>query len=216
MNDPRTDPPMTISTDTVAELRHYLANADNIKCLYGILRSYVRKSGLVPSNDEDTVNNATYELLQNLVLKAFELVEKYHGSGLRAWLLSIAQNLLKQKRSEQARYYQRETSLSELSEHTHSTSNEGEFFDLFTQCALNDPAHSVEVREQLRTALVGLSQEDQQIITLNLHYGFRHDEIARLLGITSVAARVRFSRALDRLRNAWNAQEDHKRGESNV
>ncbi|HEY7415919.1 MAG TPA: sigma-70 family RNA polymerase sigma factor [Ktedonobacteraceae bacterium] len=216
MNDPWTNAPMTISTDTAAELRHYLANDHNIECLYGILRSYIRKSGLVSPDDEDAVNDTTYELLQNLVLKAFELVEKYHGSGLRAWLLSIAQNLLKQRRAEWARHHQRETSLSELSEHPRSTSNESEFFDLFTQPALHDPAHSVEIREQLRGALACLSQEDQQIITLNLHYGFHHTEIARLLGITSVAARVRFSRALDRLRNAWNAQEDHKRGESDV
>ncbi len=181
MDEQRADPQVTTAADTVAELRRYLADVRNIESLYGILHSYVRKAQIVSPTPEGE-RDATYELLQSVVVKAFELAEKYHGPGLRAWLLSIAQNLIKQ----------------------------------FTSYAVNDPAQQVEIREQIKTSLACLSREDQTILNLNLHYGFNHNEIAHILRIQPVAARVRFYRALNRLRHVWKAQEESKRGDSDA
>jgi RNA polymerase sigma factor (sigma-70 family) len=215
MDEQRADPQVTTAADTVAELRRYLADVRNIESLYGILHSYVRKAQIVSPTPEGE-RDATYELLQSVVVKAFELAEKYHGPGLRAWLLSIAQILIKQKRATLARHHQREMLMSEFQEHTQTSLSEEECFELFTAYAVNDPAQQVEIREQIKTSLACLSREDQTILNLNLHYGFNHNEIAHILRIQPVAARVRFYRALNRLRHAWKAQEESKRGDSDA
>ena len=55
---------------------------------------------------------------------------------------------------------------------------------------------------RVRTALVGMSHEDRQLLTLKLVRGFTNTEIAGRLGITTGAMRTRACRALGRLRES--------------
>ena len=90
MDEQRADPHVTTAADTVAELHRYLADPSSLGHLYGILRSYVRKADVMPP---ESVDDEAFELLQNVVVKALEIADKYSGVGVRPWLLSIAKNL---------------------------------------------------------------------------------------------------------------------------
>src|SRR6267142_1556131 len=103
MDEQRTDPLVTTVAGPIEELHRYLADSDSRKQLYGVLRSYVSKSGIVPAGE---VANETDDLFQDLVRKALEIAYKYQGVGIRPWLLRIAQNLLQQKRESRTRYQQ--------------------------------------------------------------------------------------------------------------
>src|SRR6266581_1745049 len=99
MDEQQADPPIVTITDTIAELHRYLEDPLSREKLYGILRSYIRKARLVSPVE---VDNEAYELLQNVVLRAMEIAHKYHGTGIASWLLSIAINLIRQKKKSQA------------------------------------------------------------------------------------------------------------------
>jgi hypothetical protein len=94
MDEQRADPRVTTAADTIEELHHYLADPPSLERLYGILRSYVRKDDVVPP---ESVDDEAFELLQNVVVKALEIADKYSGVGIRPWLLSIAKNLMKRR-----------------------------------------------------------------------------------------------------------------------
>src|SRR5258708_28933645 len=101
MDEQRADPHVTTATNTIEEIHRYLADQPSMEQLYRILCSYVSKFAMVPPQE---VENEAYELLQNLVVKALELADRYHGVGVRPWLLRIAKNLILQKKESQARH----------------------------------------------------------------------------------------------------------------
>lgn len=213
MDEERADPPVMTATNGIEELHRYLANPSSLNQLYGILRGYVKKASIVaPEN----VNDEAYELLQNVVVKAFEIAEKYSGVGVRPWLLRIAQNLVKQKKESQGRQQQRVILLGDLHMQTQPTLSEEEFFDVFTAQIVEERAQIAELREDLKDALVCLSTDDQTILNLYMHYGFNHNEIAHMLQIKPGAARTRYCRALGRLYAVWVSQDENRRGENNA
>ena len=73
-----------------------------------------------------------------------------------------------------------------------------------------------DLREDLKDALACLSADDQTILNFYLHYGFDHNEIARILQIKPGAARTRYCRALGRLYNIWVSQDENRRGENDA
>ncbi len=128
MDDQRADPRVMTAADTVEELHRHLADPPSLERLYGILRAYVRNANIVaPEN----VDDEAFELLQNVVVKAFEIADKYSGVGIRPWLLSIAQNPMKQKKESYTRH-QRIILLGDMHLQTHPTLSEEDFFDVFT------------------------------------------------------------------------------------
>lgn len=206
---------VAITSAVTIELHRYFANEQNVVCLYGILRSYIKRSQIVPANDE-VERDATYELLQDLVIKAHDLAEKYHGVGLQAWLLCIARNLIMQKREKLATRNKHESS-AYMRPDTPQRFLIEEVEEVFDYLIMpGDLEQNVSMRVQFDAAFACLSPDDQTILNLSKHYGYNHKEVARILEITEVAARVRTMRALNRFRDAWNAQEGDKRGESDA
>jgi RNA polymerase sigma factor (sigma-70 family) len=213
MDEQRADPRVVAAADTVEELHRYLAEPLAIEGLYGIMRGYVRHANIVAS---ESVDDEAFELLQNVVVKALEIAGKYRGVGIRPWLLSIAQNLIKQKKESLTRYRQRIILLGDMHQQAQATLNEEEFFDLFTAQIAEERAQIADLREDLKAALACLSADDQNILNFYLHYGYDHNEIARILQIKPGAARTRYCRALGRLYNVWVSQDESRRGESNA
>jgi RNA polymerase sigma factor (sigma-70 family) len=181
--------------------------------LYGILRAYVRNANIVAP---ESVDDEAFELLQNVVVKAFEIADKYSGVGIRPWLLSIAQNLMKQKKESYTRHQQRIILLGDMHLQTHPTLSEEDFFDVFTAQIAEERAQVADLREDLKDALTCLTADDQTILNFYLHYGFDHNEIARILRIKPGAARSRYCRALGRLYDIWVNQDESSRGENNA
>lgn len=213
MDEQRADRRVTTAVGTVEELHRHLADPPSLERLYGILRSYVRKADVVVP---ESVDDEAFELLQNVVVKAFEIADKYPGVGVRPWLLSIAKNLVKQKKESQARHQQRVIHLGDMHLQAHPTLTEEDFFDLFTAQIAEERAQIADLREDLKDALACLSVDDQTILNCYLHYGFDHNEIARILRIKPGAARTRYCRALGRLYNIWVRQDENRRGENNA
>jgi RNA polymerase sigma factor (sigma-70 family) len=203
---------VAITSAVTLELHRYLADEQNVVCLYGILRSYIKRARIGPANDE-AERDATYELLQDLVIKAHDLAEKYHGVGLQAWLLCIARNLIMQKREKLATRNKHEFS-THMKPDTSLLEEVEEVFDYLIMPG--NLEQNVSMRVQFDAAFACLSPDDQTILNLSKYYGYNHKEVARILKITEVAARVRTMRALNRFRDAWNAQEGGKRGESDA
>lgn len=213
MDEQRADPRVVAAADTVEELHRYLAEPLAIEGLYGIMRGYVRHANIVAP---ESVDDEAFELLQNVVVKALEIAGKYRGVGIRPWLLSIAQNLMKQKKESLIRHQQRVVLLGDMHQQAQTTLSEEEFFDLFTAQIAEERAQIADLREDLKAALACLSADDQNILNFYLHYGYDHNEIARILQIKPGAARTRYCRALGRLYNVWVSQDESRRGESNA
>ncbi|RAQ93963.1 RNA polymerase sigma factor [Thermogemmatispora tikiterensis] len=196
------------------ELAQYLQDANNYRLLYGILRQLVARSGLIAAGNDAELQEQTDELFQSVIQRAFELANKQpgHKVNLQGWLLRIAHNILKEFRRQHQQEKRRTLPLKQI------TSGEYEddeaFFTLFSQrLTTADPTLELEQREGLREAFSNLSEADRQILSLFLHYGFQHNEIAHLLKISPGATRVRFCRALGRLQAILEAQEKQRRGE---
>jgi RNA polymerase sigma-70 factor (ECF subfamily) len=189
---------------------------DNVATLLGILRSYVQRMGLARGEEVAAV---AVEVLQEVVIEALDHADRFDSAGQpMAWLLGIAINVIKRKKAELMRRSQRELSISEISLAQREALSEEELFDQFTAHATADPEQDIAANEQAELLLSLVSPEDQQILLLAFLYGFERDALAKKLGISPGATRVRLHRALKRLRLAWSKQQqlNVEEGESDV
>lgn len=75
--------------------------------------------------------------------------------------------------------------------------------------------HQLAERDALRAALATLSREDSAVVLLNVVHGFAATEIAEMLDISLQATKKRLTRAKQRLRAAYFAQEDGQERRAN-
>lgn len=68
-----------------------------------------------------------------------------------------------------------------------------------------DPADRATERVMVERALAQLSQDDVTCLLLSNYVGFKHHEVAQILGIRPDAARQRIARAKDRFRKAYRS-----------
>jgi RNA polymerase sigma-70 factor (ECF subfamily) len=148
---------------------------------------------------------------QETALEALGHVERFaRASQPRAWVLAVAANVLKRKRSELARLASRELPFSELPGSSDDT-RESAFFDQFASLAVPGPEQEVEAREQAREMLALVSAEDRQVQHLALLHDLDGQMLAQALNVPPSTARSRLHRALARLRAAWTRHEQHKK-----
>lgn len=182
----------------------------NTESLLSTLRSYVQRMGLAKGEE---VRAVALDVLQEVVVEALDHAERFNVTGQpRAWLLGIAINIIRRKKTEFAKRSRREMSIAHLSTPENEALNEGELFDRLTSCPLARPEQDIEANEQASMMLSLVSTDDQHILRLAFLYDFDRARLAQQLGITGVAARARLHRALNRLRVAWSKQQE---GESN-
>lgn len=178
---------------------------DEAENLLGTLRLYVQRARLAKG---ESVKEVALELLSEVVAEALEHADRFDSSRQpMAWLLGIAANLIKQKQAEIAKRAQREVFVRNLFDTNQDTLSDGELFDRIASLTIG-PAQDLESNEQATKILALVSEEDRKVLRLSVLHGLNGEELARELGIKPGAARVRFHRALNRLRGAW-----HKRAE---
>jgi RNA polymerase sigma-70 factor (ECF subfamily) len=84
---------------------------------------------------------------------------------------------------------------------------EDELFDRLAALDVADLTQDLETNEEVSAMLALVSDDDRRVLRLAVLYDLNGEELAQALGVTSGAARVRLHRALNRLRQAWQAQQ---------
>lgn len=184
--------------------------ADHTPSLYGTIRSYVVRLGVVTDSN---IGTSALEVMQEMVVEALSHAHNFDSTRQpMAWLLGIALNVLRRKRSQEARRYQREVSLDSLSLLHTELESESDRLDSLYQTAESGPEQLIENDERARALLSLVPEKDQEILRLAILEDFDRNSLAKRLGTSSGAARMRLHRAIDHLRLAWKEQQE-KRGE---
>lgn len=170
--------------------------------LISTLRFYLSRAGTA----DQPLEAAAYELLNEVVVEALEHEERFRSDGQpRAWLLGIAANIIKRRQVERAKRDQREPLVRDLFADDGESLSDDELFDRMSALADADPY--AETENELTVLMGTLSEDDQRVLRLAILTGLDGDSVARELGTTPGAARVRLHRALNRLRAAYQAQQ---------
>jgi RNA polymerase sigma-70 factor (ECF subfamily) len=188
----------------VRSLQEFITDESDM--LRRILRSYIIRLGLWQHTTPDA---AASELLNEVVVEALHHADRFDTARQpKAWLLGIAANLLRRQRSETAQRERREPLMRDLI--MDEAASDDELFDQLAEIStsISDPAHISEANESLTHLLSAVSIEDQHILRLAVLHEMNGDEVARALGITSGAARVRLHRAIRRLRTVVEQQRE--------
>lgn len=194
---------------------------DNAAILVRTLRVFVFKSGLAKG---DAVHDIADEVLQETTVEALNAAHRFDNSRQpRAWLLGIAVNIIKRKRTKGAIKRRNEVAVQDVrlkNENTLASSHQSdnELFDRLAAIArkiaepssallpLNDVARDSEANNVAEAMLACCSSEDQTILRLAILEELDGDAIARRLGVPPGTARVRLHRAIKRLRNSLEGE----------
>lgn len=161
--------------------------------LIGTLRVYLARAGLGVGD----LDAAAHDLLNDVVVEALAHEDRFVTTGEpRAWLLGIAANLIRRRQAERAKRELREPLIRDL---VTLDESDDELFDRL--CALADDPY--EHDDEIAALLPALAPEDQRVIRLAILADMDGESLARELGITPGAARVRLHRALLRLRAVY-------------
>ena len=155
------------------------------------------------TRDPQVASDLTHETF----MKAFEHRREFRGASDKqaaAWLWQIAHNELKQHwRSRSA-----ELAAVQRLGLEHVILSDGEVLEGEQFVAAE------ELREQLRRALVGLPDNQQEVVRLRFIDDLSYDEIAQQLGVSNDVVRTRTSRALRALRDSAHLHEAIERFEA--
>ena len=167
------------------------------------LRYYLTRAGLASGS---AANLAADDLLHDVTVEAFKCAERLRPDVQpRAWLLGIAANLIKRRQVERAKRERREPLVRDLYPDIEGTLSDEELFDQFPNVSDASLAE-LEEDEQITTILSGLSQSDADLLRLAILHDMDGEALGKALGVTPNAARVRFHRALHRLRDTYQRQ----------
>jgi RNA polymerase sigma-70 factor (ECF subfamily) len=144
------------------------------------------------TEDDDLVQEAMVE-----ALRGFQRLE-YRGEGaLIAWLVSLAESRIQQFGRHVSRKKRART-------HERTFSNLGsviltESYFVSPEATPSQCAQAGELESLLEQALLALPERDRRIVLLRQVAGLSHCEISEQLGMTEVAVRTVFARALARI-----------------
>ena len=194
--------PVSVSTAVPQARRLLLAFlTEHTAPLLGSFRSYVQRMGLARG---EAIPVVALEVLQEVAVEALDHADRFDPDRqAMAWLLGIGMNIIRRKKTEAAKRARREVTFGHLALLLPEVQGEDDLLDVIAPFMLADPEQDIEANEQAGLMLALVSPEDQRILRLAILADFERESLARELGITPVAARVRLHRALNRLRSAW-------------
>ena len=194
---------MTDQTDSHAQLVAFIRQESAE--LFAILRSYVVRMGLVSPVNPETVRQVTQEVMNEVIVEALHHADRYDPARQpMPWLLGIGINRVRNQLRYRAN--SREIPVRDLYPGTQADLSDDELFERFGALIEADPAEQVEQESWIADMLAHLSEGDRQIIRLAILNDLNSVAVARELGISPSAARVRLHRALQRLRG-WFQME---------
>lgn len=148
------------------------------------------------------------ELLNELVVEALNNIGRFDpDKSCYAWLLGIAANLIKRRQASQQRHSYREPLAHDLLTPGDTVTTE-ELFDWLGRLKRDDGPETRLVEQEAATEILNsLAANDREIIRLAVLVGLSGEDLAKRLGISPAAARVRLHRALQRLRANWTSPQ---------
>jgi RNA polymerase sigma-70 factor (ECF subfamily) len=184
---------------------------EELNSLLPTLCFYIQCAGL--SANRIHAEEVAQDLLHDVAVEVLASADRFRPEAQpKAWVLGIAANLIKRRQARKSKMNNREPLIQDLLPHSNANLSEEELFDQFAGWSRSDPGHQLEAEEAVSLLLAGLSENDQQILKLAIVKGMDGKSLARSLGITPGAARVRLHRALNRVRKAQageNMREIH-------
>lgn len=183
---------------TKANPRRILKQAlkDEADALRGIIRSYALKMGIATPADADRIAD---EILSDTATKAIEKAAAFDTDRRPIpWLLGIAMNCIRQRRTQQQRRNQREINVRDLYRATEANHSDDELFDQFSTW-VSQPS-TLEVQQHIKALLAPLSANDRELLQLAIIEELDSQTIADKLNLTATNVRVRVHRILKRLR----------------
>jgi RNA polymerase sigma-70 factor (ECF subfamily) len=141
----------------------------------------------------------TDDLVQVTLLRAFHQLGRLEVEREGAFLAYLRQALVNGIRDEIRRTVRRPSAVELDAVHEELASAER---------SLVEAAIGAELLARYVRALETLTREEQEVVILNVEFGYRHAELAEALGAPSAnAARMRAARALARLAEAMGGRE---------
>ena len=181
--------------DKRAFLRHYIET--EFQALLRSTELYVLRSGMAQG---DAVLQTALEVLNEVVVDALKQADRFDMARQpRPWLMGMVVIAIKRRHTSQFKRRQREPLIRDLYEAEQLS--EDEIFERVVQLTTESASANFESEETITLLLSALSDEDQYIVRLAVLNGLNGDLLAKALGISAGAARVRLHRALKRLRH---------------
>lgn len=171
---------------------------DESPVLTRTLGFYLNRAGLALSASE---------LLSEVVVEALRHEDRFNPARQpRAWLLGIAANLIRRKQAELARLNWREPLARDL--YSSDELSDDEVFDWLASFGDVESPEALDADEAANALLANAPPDDAHVLRLAILNGLDGEALAKALGVTPGAARVRLHRALNRLRRAARAEKD--------
>lgn len=153
----------------------------NFKKLFSF---FWRMSGSVEVS-EDLVQTVFYRILKNRT--------QFRGKGkFSSWMFQIAHNAW-------ADHYKKN--------HAIDLKDNMERWELKDGLSTDEQIEKEEQLRQLRNALHSLNEEKREVLILSRFHGFRYKEIAKILGSTEGAVKLKVFRAMTELREQFVKME---------
>ncbi len=166
----------------------------------GILRSYISQYHLASGDEE--VQDKALELFHDVYIEAMRSLSHFDPDRPpRAWLLGIAQNLVKREYTAAIRRKQNEVSISELVRRNQDQGMDADPLERYFIQNSSGPEEQVEASEHVHYLLSQVSQEYQAILRMWYIEDLEGMEIAERLGCSYNSAIVRLHRARKRLQD---------------
>ncbi|MBE3567590.1 MAG: sigma-70 family RNA polymerase sigma factor [Thermogemmatispora sp.] len=197
--------PSASSAEETARAELERALIEHSELLLQNLQFYVVRLGAAPEREAHAI---ALEVLQEVAVEALAHAARFEpGRQPLAWLLGIGLNVIRRQKAERARRNQRELSPARLASAlaVDQSPSELEAFD-HLQATSAGPEEEVEAEQGAAALLALVGEEDRELLRLAVIEGCERELLARHLGISPVAARVRLHRALQRLRRALQQQ----------
>ena len=133
------------------------------------------------------------DVAQVTFLKLHQNRHRYRvGANFAAWIFTIARN----------------TAL----DHLRSAPKRREVYGIETEFAADSPSRDRLRDDQVRAAIGKLNDDQQQVILLHWYGGLTFEEVAKVVGASSAAVRVRAHRAYEKLRGTLGALKEEGAG----
>ncbi len=132
------------------------------------------------------------EVAQDALIQVFHKIHQFEGrSSFKTWLYKIVHNYCRNRISKMLRKRQVQKNLEEQSDHPEETEN----------------PNQRENKERIQEAMDRLRPKDKEIITYKFMLGMTLQEISETLGLGSSAVKMRYYRALESFKSAYERTE---------